>query len=318
MGFFSFPKFIGRKDRVCAWGSFNNKTVSGAPMFDYYLVEKTNPSSASLAIELVIFMKIQFLFKDNLGDSDWSTPPFKKTSWTKDEKKDFVDEWVKTIRSSWDNIFVRDFFRYPVRLRLEFETSIDGISFGDYWEISVLKKFPKDFRDNVNYRKRTSELSFSANNFSSATIEKNSIVRKSKTMTISFTEFEMSTSQQTSPHEFGHMIGLSDEYDEALEDNIRRGHKEISFYPNEYHQTEFHSIMHYGPLVFQRHLEHFSNIILGVETRLRSGLNGCLAPIGKLGIDSIEAQYRRPSRIYVEGKEIFYYMPVFDDQDTAK
>lgn len=148
--------------------------------FDLFLVELPAGN-----YELRLFMKLQFFFIDD---------PMSK--WTKSEEQRFISNWKSRVGKIWDGQLLKVLpSKKTVRLGLDFEIQIGGFMF-DHWEISV-KKVPagSTFRCFVNPGKKNVMLT---ENDNAITIRN---VRK-------VGNFQ----QITSAHEFGHMIGLDDEY----------------------------------------------------------------------------------------------------------
>ncbi|MCH5599240.1 hypothetical protein [Niabella ginsengisoli] len=107
-----------------------------------------------------------------------------------------------------------------VVLELRFKTQVEGFWLQDHWEISVIKtqKFARSY---VN--------TFSGN----SQLDDKDVIATPKNFGLT---------QRGVVHEFGHMIGLKDEYE-----------KQSAWYKDKT------SIMNNGEVVKQRHLRHFSN-----------------------------------------------------------
>jgi hypothetical protein len=148
--------------------------------YDLSLYRLTNGDFA-----LLLAMKVQFFFTAN-GLKEWNVT----------EKKDFIAEWDRTVRTTWDGILLRALpDGKQVFLRLDFVTQIEGFML-DHWEITV-RKVPRgtDFRSEVN--------TFWGN--VSLTQDDNKVIVRNVRAMGNF-------SQTTSVHEFAHMLGLDDEY----------------------------------------------------------------------------------------------------------
>lgn len=148
--------------------------------FDLFLVELPAGN-----YELRLFMKLQFFFIDD---------PMNK--WKKSEEQKFIANWKLRVRKIWDGRLLKVLpSKKTVRLSLEFEIQIGGFMF-DHWEISV-KKVPagSTFRSYVNPGKKNVMLTENDNGITIRNVRK-------------VGNFQ----QITSAHEFGHMIGLDDEY----------------------------------------------------------------------------------------------------------
>ncbi len=140
--------------------------------YDLYLVE------TSKGLTLVVFMKVQFFFKDN-------------NSWTTVQKVKYVRDWEDAIKKAWvSNEFTRLKNGKKVALEFRFKTQIAGWMW-DHWEINVSKIGKGEF------------------DVSSVDITSNEVKLDSEDLTARQKRKE---SQRGAVHEFGHMIGLEDEY----------------------------------------------------------------------------------------------------------
>lgn len=183
--------------------------------YDLLLIQKTNGD-----YELRLFMKLQFFFKDD-GINRWS----------KSDKQAFIKSWKKRVRQIWDGHTLKTLSNNKqVKLNLSFETQIDGIMF-DHWEITVKKVPPGSvFRSFV--RPGMKDVTLTEND-NGVTVRK---VRKSG-----------SYQQITSAHEFGHMIGLDDEYGPLFGGNAGK------------HNSDYASVMNIGSNVRKRHTVYLLN-----------------------------------------------------------
>lgn len=164
--------------------------------------------------ELRLFMKLQFFFKDS-GVNRWKDR----------EKNKFISSWEQRVRKIWDGHVLKVLSgNNLIKLKLDFQMQIGGIMF-DHWEITV-KKVPAGtvFRSFVRPGMKDVTLTESDNGI---TIRK---VRKAG-----------SFKQITSAHEFGHMIGLDDEYGPLFGGDPGK------------HNNDFSSVMNIGSKVRQRH-----------------------------------------------------------------
>jgi hypothetical protein len=130
-------------------------------------------------------MKVQFFFKDD-GINKWSTT----------SKQAFIKSWERRVRQIWDGHILKGLSnKKQVKLGLAFQTQIGGFMF-DHWEITVKKVPPGSvFRSYV--KPGIKEVTLTEN-------DNGVTVRKIRT--------SGNYQQITSVHEFGHMIGLDDEY----------------------------------------------------------------------------------------------------------
>jgi len=148
---------------------------------DAYNLKLSRTSSGDY--ELLCFMKIQFFFKDG-PDASWTGP----------EKKNFMKDWELTIKGAWggQTIRVLPVSKKNILLRFGFSIQEGGWMF-DHWEITVTKIKAGTFR--------TSYVTPSMGN----------VALDSEDLTAA-NKGDPSCTQRGAVHEFGHMLGLDDEY----------------------------------------------------------------------------------------------------------
>jgi len=134
---------------------------------------------------LIVFMKVQFFFKN--GDMK---------EWSDSEKNIYVQQWVSSIRNSWGNNRVIKTLPdgKTVKIDFRFKTQIGGFML-DHWGITVTK-------------------------IPAGTFKQSSVGLKSKRVTldsedISYVNKGFGQKQRGAVHEFGHMLGLNDEYQDS-------------------------------------------------------------------------------------------------------
>lgn len=177
----------------------------GGNNYDMHFVQEKSGYS------LYIFMKVQFFFKKGSGGK-----------WTGKEKKDFVRIWARQVSGKWStNSLISTKAGKKIALKFQFETQIEGWMW-DHWELTVEKLKPGDFE--VSWVSDGWLMNDSA--LDSGDIR---VVAKGH-----------GQSQRASVHEFGHMLGLDDEY--------LKGGKHVS---------DYRSIMNRGEVVYPRHFKKF-------------------------------------------------------------
>lgn len=145
--------------------------------YDLYLYEL---SSGDLRLDLG--MKLQFFFKDTPGNS-----------WTEAEKGRFVREWRMAVIKNWGGRVIKHLpSGRKVHLGFDLQTQIGGWML-DHWEISVTKIPSGAFR-------RSSVNSLLGN----VTLDSEDLRAIPKGCP--------GHTQKGAVHEFGHMLGLPDEY----------------------------------------------------------------------------------------------------------
>lgn len=183
--------------------------------YDLFLIQDANGD-----YELRLFMKLQFYFKDD-GMNKWSKP----------DKQAFIKSWENRVRQIWDGHILKTLSgNKKVKLKLAFEIQIDGIMF-DHWEITVKKVPPGSvFRSYVRPGMKDVTLTENDNGVSVRKVRNTGSYR-----------------QITSAHEFGHMIGLDDEYGPLFGGNSGA------------HNQDYASVMNIGSGVRKRHTLHLLN-----------------------------------------------------------
>jgi hypothetical protein len=131
--------------------------------------------------ELVLFMKLQFFFEPGSGGD-----------WTEAERQQYLRDWRAAILSAWSGWHVhRTSCGRSVSMRLDFAIQTGGWML-DHWEITVEK--------------------IAAGSFSPSYVEARSrAVRLDSEDLVPLTRCGTLT-QRGAVHEFGHMLGLADEY----------------------------------------------------------------------------------------------------------
>lgn len=168
--------------------------------YDLYLVKP-----ASGGYRLIIFMKLQFFFQDS-GKYKWSTV----------DKTKFVNDWRTAVKTKWGNRALKTLpSGKQIWLNFRFETQIDGWMY-DHWEITVKKIKPGGFSQSY------------------VTPGKGEVMLDSEDLT--FVNKGHSQKQRGVTHEFGHMLGIDDEYTKSSP-----------------HKTDYRSIMNRGETVLNRH-----------------------------------------------------------------
>jgi hypothetical protein len=170
---------------------------------------------------LVVRMVLQFQFSD--GDN---------SSWTTGEKTKFAQDFISETKKAWNDKFrITTTSTTPVRkardvgVMFQFPYFIDGWHTSDDFELSI-KKVPSSDPWKV------SSCKYSSGN---VTLDSNDLRPETKGATMK---------QCDAVHEFGHMLGLRDEYAAAKD--------------NPYHVGDKDSIMNVGQLVRNRHYAPFA------------------------------------------------------------
>lgn len=166
--------------------------------FDLYLVKLKNNN-----YKLVVFMKVQFFFEDGDGGK-----------WTFAEKTSFVNKWKFAIQVKWGGRLIKTLKSgKTVSIDFQFKTQIGGWMF-DHWEITVEK---------------VSKFAISSVNPVMGNVSLDSLDLK-------LIRKKGGGRQRGVVHEFGHMLGLDDEY--------KKG--------SPFHK-DYKSVMNGGEIVLKRH-----------------------------------------------------------------
>jgi len=170
--------------------------------YDIYLAKETSGDYI-----LIIFMKLQFIFKDD-GPNTWTTI----------EKTNFVKQFEQSVSRKWGNRRVVKNLSGGKKIYIDFrfEMITKGWSVTEHWEIKVKKIKAGGFsRSSVNILWGTVNLD---------------------SEDINFVNKGYKNPQRGVVHEFGHMLGLKDEYITTSK-----------------HTADLHSIMHSGEDILNRH-----------------------------------------------------------------
>jgi len=168
--------------------------------YDLYIVQTTDDNYI-----LIVFMKLQFFFKDH-----------GKEKWTEIEKDDFINNLEAAVKNVWGHNRVLKTLSdgKQVTLQYRFENKKGGFMM-DHWEITVHKIPFADFRQSCVY-------TF----FGNVSLDSEDLTFVNKPH----------GQQRGGVHEFGHMLGLGDEY------------LNTSSY-----KTVYDSIMNNGEKTYDRH-----------------------------------------------------------------
>lgn len=181
--------------------------------YDLYLLDKSGGGYI-----LVVFMKLQFVFED-----------FNKNIWTQSEKVDFANNFKKAINAVWGNKVLKVARNgKKISLQFRFEMILDQWCITEHWEIHV-KKVTGFSQSWVNPYTGKVQL------------DSQDLTPTEKSYPSGFKGTK--GKQRGVVHEFGHMLGLPDEYDIV----------------NGPHSNDFGSIMNRGESVLSRHSSQYIN-----------------------------------------------------------
>lgn len=152
---------------------------------------------------LKVKIVLQFQFKSGI------TPSGQPLGWRPDEKEMFVAEFGRQCREVWDNRWriTTDspvpHFR-DIRVQFEIESHIDGFRTSDHWELVTTKSLGMQASGVDGY---SGKCLLDSNDFRVKTFEHDCDPDARYCV--------LSTHQRGAVHEFGHMLGLKDEYPTA-------------------------------------------------------------------------------------------------------
>lgn len=169
---------LTRPRLVAEEGDVTAGALSANDAYDLKLWEMPDGS-----YELALFMKLQFFFED--GDDEAG-------KWTESGKRLFMHDWVVAVKSAWSGRSIKRLRSgKTVSLRLELRIQEGGWML-DHWEITVTKVAPGSFR--------TSKVNVATGNVVLDSGDLTSVPKGAGQM------------QRGAVHEFGHMLGLDDDY----------------------------------------------------------------------------------------------------------
>jgi hypothetical protein len=195
---------LSNEKLIASKKDYHSGTIVPGGVHDAYDLYLTQTESG--AYLLIVFMKVQFFFKDG-----------KNSKWTTSEKNSFVQNWTTSIKNAWGNKRVIKVLSNgkSVTLDFRFKTQIGGWMH-DHWEITVTK-IPKG-------------------SFSTSYVTPKPRHTNLDSEDLTPTDKGHSQFQRGAVHEFGHMLGLEDEY------------QTTSAYSGQYS-----SVMNRGEMVNPRH-----------------------------------------------------------------
>jgi hypothetical protein len=155
---------------------------------------------------LIVFMKVQFFFKDS-GNEKWSHS----------EKISFVENWKQIIQNSWGKNRVVKTLKNGKKVSIDFrfQTRIGGWM-ADHWEVTVTRIPKGAFKQSM------------------VNPILGNVYLDSEDST--FKQKAGGKFQRGAVHEFGHMLGLEDEYPQTSK-----------------YSADYDSVMNSGESIFSRH-----------------------------------------------------------------
>ena len=161
--------------------------------------------NSNVEYELIIFMKLQFFFEDNGVHK-----------WTNAQRSAFMRDWETEIKKAWGNKTIKVLpSGAKFKLNFEFQSQEGGWMF-DHWEITIKKIKPGDF-----------SVSYVEPFMGNVTLDSEDLTAVTK---------KLGYKQRGAIHEFGHMLGLVDEYKSTSP-----------------HSADYDSVMNTAELIRPRH-----------------------------------------------------------------
>lgn len=175
-------EFLGKRAprpiKLAAEGDITSGALRANDAYDLELWKYPNGD-----IALVLFMKVQFFFEKGSGGD-----------WTPQQKKAFMFNWRTAVSTAWNRPNLKRLKNgRHVSLRVDFALQEGGWMF-DHWEITVTNIKPGEFR--------TSYVNVGAG---TVTLDSEDLTPVNK-------GGGPGNMQRGALHEFGHMLGLDDEY----------------------------------------------------------------------------------------------------------
>lgn len=212
--------------------------------------------------DLEVFMKVQFFFMDG-KETDFASP--QEARWTSAERESYIRRWHQIIKSKWDRQNVGRISKNFVigmpghntdtdpacTVDVEFNFVLqDGGWLMDHFEVEVFK-IPSSERfggkGSVQARRRLSHYLILDHDVE---LDSNSLNPRSEAdaKTVRYYGTPAEAGFITAVHEFGHMIGLGEEYQDSL------------------FTKDIKSVMNHGPVVRPR---HYSGLLSWAVQKLR-------------------------------------------------
>ena len=207
---------LGLSIIVCQENSVWGGKVINA--YDLKLIQM-NPQSKKCELELSMF--VQFFFALYEG-----------RKWTQEEKLEYIEAWIRDVKNVWENDTLLSAPQKCsccsgyIKFKLKFDTQILGYTISDNWEIIANKGAGINAVTALRGKVYLYDNAFSFSEF----LKPDGKIYK----------------QRGAVHEFGHMLGLRDEYNGAA---------------GEEYVTDYDSIMNSGEALRLRHFSHIQSWI---------------------------------------------------------
>jgi hypothetical protein len=170
-------------------------------IYDLYLVDIGDNE-----VQLIIFMKLLFTFVDGTDGAG------KAVKWTEQEKKNFVVKWRSDVATAWTSKRYRKYKDIYISIHVSFDARIGNSFSKSHWQILV-EKLPSGSTGKTSFVWRDQ-------------------IGKKYDVQLDSQDNEKKTgladgTQTGSIHEFGHMLGLGDEYTASASAAVKKDKKSI-------------------------------------------------------------------------------------------
>ncbi len=214
----------------------NYRPASGSGLFDVHVNPLTGRLSINTRVSFNFISGSQAAFSGLQGQTFW---------WTQDEKDQYREEFMRLVEDSWSGHF---HFVHPQLPGERVFTAVDLIESPDFHYRLHVTKIPQgDFRGSAvtHYNINGQAMRNRGTHYARLDSED-----------VNFTNKGVSDDQSGAVHEYGHMVGLGDEYPIG-NGNIRHATLVQNMLGQNITQAKSNNVMSYGNTILPQHYVTF-------------------------------------------------------------